>query len=265
MPTSQPDAEPDADATREEAEPEPPLPPSKNQTASVDPSEEQPSVADAEDAAAVAESAVATGPQVADEVETNDEQNSYPAEAIEVSKPDAPADTAPEDNGHKDILERVRHEQQKIAKKHSLQQPPADTTPEDNGHKDILERVRHEQQRIAKKHSLQQPPIESVDKKNDRDVSDKNAAPPDTTSEDNDHKDTLERVRHEQQKIAKKHSLQQPPTDTVTLNPFDARVEATFKALDVDRSGELSLPEMERIFGEETHEFWEDMDGEAGM
>ena len=231
MPTSQPDAEPDADATREEAEPEPPLPPSKNQTASVDPSEEQPSVADAEDAAAVAESAVATGPQVADEVETNDEQNSYPAETIEVSKPDAPADTAPEDNGHKDILERVRHEQQ----------------------------------RIAKKHSLQQPPIESVDKKNDRDVSDKNAAPPDTTSEDNDHKDTLERVRHEQQKIAKKHSLQQPPTDTVTLNPFDARVEATFKALDVDRSGELSLPEMERIFGEETHEFWEDMDGEAGM
>ena len=46
-------------------------------------------------------------------------------------------------------------------------------------------------------------------------------------------------------------------------NQFNARVEAAFKAMDIDKSGELSLPEMERIFGEETHEFWEDMDGEA--
>ena len=54
-------------------------------------------------------------------------------------------------------------------------------------------------------------------------------------------------------------------TDMVIQKQFDARVEAVFKALDADRSGELSLPEMERIFGEETHEFWEDMDGETSM
>ena len=46
---------------------------------------------------------------------------------------------------------------------------------------------------------------------------------------------------------------------------FNARVEAAFKAMDIDKSGELSLPEMEQIFGDETHEFWEDMDGEASM
>ena len=45
---------------------------------------------------------------------------------------------------------------------------------------------------------------------------------------------------------------------------FNARVEAVFKAIDIDKSGELSLPQMERVFGEETHDFWEDMDGETG-
>ena len=43
---------------------------------------------------------------------------------------------------------------------------------------------------------------------------------------------------------------------------FNARVEAVFKAMDTDKSGDLSMPKMERVFGEETHEFWEDMDGE---
>ena len=54
-------------------------------------------------------------------------------------------------------------------------------------------------------------------------------------------------------------------TDMVIQKQFDVRVEAAFKALDADRSGELCLPEMERIFGDETHEFWEDMDGETSM
>ena len=49
------------------------------------------------------------------------------------------------------------------------------------------------------------------------------------------------------------------------MQDFNARVEAAFKAMDIDKSGELSLPEMEQIFGDETHEFWEDMDGEASM
>ena len=44
---------------------------------------------------------------------------------------------------------------------------------------------------------------------------------------------------------------------------FDERVEAAFYAMDTDKSGELSMPKMERVFGEETHEFWEDMDGET--
>ena len=44
---------------------------------------------------------------------------------------------------------------------------------------------------------------------------------------------------------------------------FNARVEAVFKIIDTDHSGDLSMPKMELIFGEETHEFWEDMDGEA--
>ena len=47
------------------------------------------------------------------------------------------------------------------------------------------------------------------------------------------------------------------------MQDFNERVEDSFKAMDADHSGELSLPEMERIFGEETHEFWEDMDGET--
>ena len=46
---------------------------------------------------------------------------------------------------------------------------------------------------------------------------------------------------------------------------FDARVDAVFKALDSDHSGELSIDEMERVFGEETHEFWVDMDGEISV
>ena len=45
---------------------------------------------------------------------------------------------------------------------------------------------------------------------------------------------------------------------------FNARVEVVFKKLDSDQSGELSMAEMERTFGEETHDFWENMDGEAG-
>ena len=44
---------------------------------------------------------------------------------------------------------------------------------------------------------------------------------------------------------------------------FKERVEAVFKAMDTDKSGDLSMPKMERVLGEETHEFWEDMDGET--
>ena len=44
---------------------------------------------------------------------------------------------------------------------------------------------------------------------------------------------------------------------------FNARVEAMFRKLDSDKSGELSMEEMERTFGEETHDFWANMDGET--
>ena len=44
---------------------------------------------------------------------------------------------------------------------------------------------------------------------------------------------------------------------------FNAHVEAVFKVMDSYHSGELSMPTMRRIFGKETHEFWEDMDGET--
>ena len=44
---------------------------------------------------------------------------------------------------------------------------------------------------------------------------------------------------------------------------FNARVEAVFKKMDSDKSGELSMEEMERTFGEETHSFWYNMDGET--
>ena len=46
---------------------------------------------------------------------------------------------------------------------------------------------------------------------------------------------------------------------------FNARVEAVFKKLDSDKSGELSMEEMERTFGEETHDFWSNMDGERNV
>ena len=49
------------------------------------------------------------------------------------------------------------------------------------------------------------------------------------------------------------------------LAKFDARVEAVFEILDYDHSGELSMEKMERCFGAETHEFWEDMDGEISV
>ena len=44
---------------------------------------------------------------------------------------------------------------------------------------------------------------------------------------------------------------------------FNARVESVFKTLDSDKSGELSMAEMERTFGEETHDFWANMDGKT--
>ena len=44
---------------------------------------------------------------------------------------------------------------------------------------------------------------------------------------------------------------------------FNARVEAAFKKLDSDKSGELSMEEMECTFGEETHDFWSNMDGKT--
>ena len=62
---------------------------------------------------------------------------------------------------------------------------------------------------------------------------------------------------------------------------FNARVEAVFKKLDSEQSGELpegvfkkldshqngelSMAEMERALGEETHDFWANMDGEKGV
>ena len=46
---------------------------------------------------------------------------------------------------------------------------------------------------------------------------------------------------------------------------FNARVEAVFKKMDSYKSGELSMEEMERTFGEETHDFWSNMDGERNV
>ena len=54
-------------------------------------------------------------------------------------------------------------------------------------------------------------------------------------------------------------------SDATAREQFDARVEALFKALDSDRSGELSMPEMERVFGAETYTFWSNMDGEISV
>ena len=45
---------------------------------------------------------------------------------------------------------------------------------------------------------------------------------------------------------------------------FNARVEAVFKKMDSDHSRELSMAEMERTLGDETHGFWNNMDGEIG-
>ena len=52
---------------------------------------------------------------------------------------------------------------------------------------------------------------------------------------------------------------------TAMQERFNARVEAAFKKLDSDKSGELSMEEIERTFGEETHDFWSNMDGEIGV
>ena len=52
-------------------------------------------------------------------------------------------------------------------------------------------------------------------------------------------------------------------SEAVIQERFNARVVKVFQAMDIRHSGELSLPQMELIFGEETHEYWEDMDGET--
>ena len=44
---------------------------------------------------------------------------------------------------------------------------------------------------------------------------------------------------------------------------FNTRLEVVFKIMDTDKSGELSLPELQQIFGQETYHFWADMDGKA--
>ncbi len=51
------------------------------------------------------------------------------------------------------------------------------------------------------------------------------------------------------------------PGSAASQEKFQARVEELFKKLDSDRSGELSVEEVERTFGEETHDYWEHMDG----
>ena len=62
---------------------------------------------------------------------------------------------------------------------------------------------------------------------------------------------------------AEKAAAKADISDTTAREQFDARVEALFKILDSDNSGELTMKEMKRVFGEETHDFWDDMDGEA--
>ena len=51
--------------------------------------------------------------------------------------------------------------------------------------------------------------------------------------------------------------------DEASRKEFNASVEAVFHAMDSDNSGELSMPEMERVFGEETHDYWVNMDGKT--
>ena len=48
----------------------------------------------------------------------------------------------------------------------------------------------------------------------------------------------------------------------VARQKFDAHIDSVFKILDIDHSGQLTMAEMERVFGEEAHKFWDDMDGE---
>ena len=65
--------------------------------------------------------------------------------------------------------------------------------------------------------------------------------------------------------LAEKEAAKAGNTAEVIQEKFNARVETLFKQMDRDNSGELSIDEMERVFGEETHEYWEEMDGEAGV
>ena len=60
---------------------------------------------------------------------------------------------------------------------------------------------------------------------------------------------------------AEKFLVKAEKATAASQKTFNARVEAAFEAMDTDHSGELSLPEMERTFGEETHDYWEEMDG----
>ena len=74
----------------------------------------------------------------------------------------------------------------------------------------------------------------------------------------------LKRLVKEKQAVDERQNKRAEEATAAMLERFQARVEAVFKKLDSDQSGELSMAEMERTFGEETHDFWENMDGEAG-
>ena len=64
---------------------------------------------------------------------------------------------------------------------------------------------------------------------------------------------------------AEKGAAKADKSEAVIQERFNARVVRAFKALDTNKSGELSLPQMKLIFGEQAHEYLEDMDGETNQ
>ena len=63
--------------------------------------------------------------------------------------------------------------------------------------------------------------------------------------------------------VKQKEAVDKRQEERAAQAEFNARVEAVFKALDSNRSGELAMAEMEATFGEETHDYWANIDGEA--
>ena len=65
--------------------------------------------------------------------------------------------------------------------------------------------------------------------------------------------------------VKQKEAVDKRQDERAAEAKFNARVEAVFKILDAKRSGELPMAEMESTFGEETHDYWANVDGEASV